>query len=353
MSLGCKDLKEDKMFQTLNEIAELTHEPFRKIKNELDSDKAKRFGVTVEDLRPWHYADPFFQQPPPHGKIDMNQFYANVDIENMMIKTYDSIEMDIRDILERSDLYPKDKKCQHAYCTFIDREAKDVRILCNIDQTESWVSTTLHEFGHAVYDKYIDDNLPFLLIDTPHTLSTEAIAMMMDNLSKNPKWLTDVIGINSSDIANVNQELKQEELLSHFVFVRWGLVMVNFERELYKNPDQDLNTLWWDYVEKYQYITRPENRNAPDWAAKIHLALCPVYYQNYLYGELVSAQLQHYIRNNVGNGQLFNNPELGSYLKEKYFSTGAQYDWNTTLKNATGHDLDPKYFIKHSLLIEI
>ena len=40
---------------------------------------------------------------------------------------------------------------------------------------------------------------------------------------------------------------------------------------MYGNPDQDLNKLWWDLVEKYQEIRRPEGRDAPDYAAKIHI----------------------------------------------------------------------------------
>ena len=36
---------------------------------------------------------------------------------------------------------------------------------------------------------------------------------------------------------------------------------------------------------------RPDGRHAPDWAPKIHLAAAPVYYQNYLYGELFASQL--------------------------------------------------------------
>ena len=353
MALSHKDLDEKKMFHTLDRLAQLSDEPFRQLKEKMDNDLAQKFGISAQDMRPWHYADPFFQQPPPHKTLDVDQFYEHVDIEQLMIDTYDSIDMDIRDILEKSDLYPKDKKCQHAYCTFIDREAKDVRILCNIAPNEQWTSTTLHEFGHAVYDKYIDSDLPYILIDTPHTLSTEAIAMMMDTLSKNPKWLTDFVKIDSEKITPIHDTLIQQERLTQFVFIRWGLVMVNFERELYKNPDQDLNKLWWDYVEKYQYVTRPENRDKPDWAAKIHLALCPVYYQNYIYGELVSAQLQDHIKKQVGNGELFGNKDLGTYLKDKYFASGAKYDWNETLKNATGAKLDPKHFVEHSLGISL
>ena len=32
--------------------------------------------------------------------------------------------------------------------------------------------------------------------------------------------------------------------LGMLIFVRWVLVVVNFERAMYQNPDRDLNTLW-------------------------------------------------------------------------------------------------------------
>ena len=67
--------------------------------------------------------------------------------------------------------------------------------------------------------------------------------------------------------------------------------MTHFERQLYADPDADLDTLWWDLVERYQQVRRPDGRHAPDWASKIHLAAAPVYYQNYLYGELFASQL--------------------------------------------------------------
>ena len=38
-------------------------------------------------------------------------------------------------------------------------------------------------------------------------------------------------------------------------------------------------------------LRRQVARPAPDWAAKIHLTVAPVYYQNYLYGELFASQL--------------------------------------------------------------
>ena len=44
------------------------------------------------------------------------------------------------------------------------------------------------------------------------------------------------------------------------IFSRWCQVMLRFEKSMYENPDQDLNKLWWDLVEKYQMVKRPPNR---------------------------------------------------------------------------------------------
>ena len=60
-------------------------------------------------------------------------------------------------------------------------------------------------------------------------------------------------------------KLRRNPLL---VFSRYCQVMFRFEKSMYENPDQDLNKLWWDLVEKYQEIKRPEGRNEPDFASK-------------------------------------------------------------------------------------
>jgi len=75
------------------------------------------------------------------------------------------------------------------------------------------------------------------------------------------------------------------------IFSRWAQVMMRFERAMYRDPDQDLNKLWWDLVEEYQFVKRPPGRNAPDWAAKIHIAQYPCYYHNYMFGGLAASQI--------------------------------------------------------------
>src|SRR5207244_10824709 len=86
------------------------------------------------------------------------------------------------------------------------------------------------------------------------------------------------------------------------VFSRWCQVMLRFEKGMYENPDQDLNKLWWDIVERYQMLRRPPGRNAPDYGSKIHIISAPVYYHNYMMGEMFASQLHHAIARELFKG---------------------------------------------------
>ena len=109
------------------------------------------------------------------------------------------------------------------------------------------------------------------------------------------------------------------------IATRWIITFVFFEKELYENPEQDLNTLWWKIVSEIQLVTPPDVTNHPDWAAKIHFTLAPVYYQNYLLGELMAAQLQRHIETKIS-------PE--------FFTK----DWNEKISRVTGEKLNPAHF---------
>jgi peptidyl-dipeptidase A len=140
--------------------------------------------------------------------------------------------------------------------------------------------------------------------------------------------------------------------LQQLVFSRWVQVMYRFEKSMYENPDQDLNKLWWDLVEKYQLLKKPEGRNEPDWASKIHIATFPCYYHNYLLGELLGSQLFYYMTKNILKSEDYktqsfvNKPEIGKYLIDKVFMPGSRYKWNDMIEKATGEKLTPKYYAK-------
>jgi len=125
---------------------------------------------------------------------------------------------------------------------------------------------------------------------------------------------------------------------SLLAFVRWCLTIGHFEQQFYADPEQDLNRLWWDLEEQYQLIPRPEDRDAADWAAKVHVATAPVYYHKYLYGRLFAAQLSRKMEAELG-GWWTGRPHSGDYVKRELFMPGARYPWPELVERVTGERL--------------
>jgi len=336
LALSTGELDEDRLFATLADVDRATAAPFADWKRALDASLAARFGCDADDLRPWHLDDPFFQDPPAAGAIALDHLFTDADIEALTLRTYDGLALDLRPVLERSDLYAREGKSQHAFCIDIDREG-DVRVLCNVEPSERWMETMLHEFGHASYDRGYDRDLPWLLRAAAHPLTTEGIAMLFGRQVRDPAWLVDVAGIAESTVNELAPALSAARRAGLLVFARWVLVMTTFERQLYADPDSDLDTFWWDLVERYQLVRRPDEREAPDWAAKIHLAAAPVYYQNYLYGELFASQLDATLRDRAGG--LIDRRQAGALLGDDVFSPGASLRWDDLVERATGEPL--------------
>lgn len=345
MSLEFNEQNEDEILELFNKLDELTKPVFKKLKDELDNTLAERYKIKKLELRPWHYHDRFFQEDPKVFQVKLDHYYKSKDVAKIAHDFYKSIGLDVSDILKKSDLYEKPGKNQHAYCIAIDREG-DIRILQNIKDDEKWMSTTLHELGHANYDKYINRQLPFFLRTHAHILCTEAIAMLFGRLSSNADWMKDALMINTEEIDIVTRKILQLKLL---VFSRWCQVMLHFEKNLYENPAQDLNRLWWTLVKDYQLLNDPE-RNKPDWATKIHICTVPVYYHNYMMGELFASQIHHKIKELLKKDNYhfsyYNMSEIGSFLKENIFVHGAKYIWKDLIEKATGEQLNPKYFVE-------
>jgi peptidyl-dipeptidase A len=211
------------------------------------------------------------------------------------------------------------------------------------------METMLHEFGHANYSYYHSKDLPWSLKTAAHIFTTEAVAMFFGRLSTNPDWIQAMTGIKDKDKESIRLTCSKQEQFRQLVFSRFVQVMYRFEKSMYANPDQDLNKLWWDLVEKYQLIKRPENRNLPDWATKIHIATSPCYYHNYLLGELLASQFRYTLIKELGSKNpdqesFVGNPKMGKFFVNKVFAPGARYKWNDMIERATGEKLTPKYY---------
>lgn len=342
MSLDLQELDPDWLFTLLGELETSTDDQFKKWKGELDDRLTSRFGV--RRLLPWHYADPFFQQLPPDGRIDLDDLFGDADASVLAERTFAGWGIDIGNVLRASDLLPREGKCQHAFCLDVDRSGDDVRILANVVPGERWIEVMLHESGHAAYDVSIEPSLPYSVRRAAHTFVTEAIAILSGRLLRDPVWLTTVAERESGAVEPLREQLRAANATQSLLFARWGLVMTYFERDLYADPEGDLDQRWYDLVERFQGIPPPPRRarRAGQWASKIHLAVAPVYYHNYLLGELLASQLRTTAEKECG--EFVGNPRVGELLVERVFRAGSLLRWDALVEEATGTSLSAEDF---------
>ena len=132
-----------------------------------------------EPLQPWDYADAFFQDA-PHGAGRPARGGARArSTRSTVARAYfGALGDDVDGVLERSDLYPRDGKNQHAFCIRHRppprrARARELRAGRALARRRCCTSS-----GTRVYDLAIDRDLPWLLRQPAHTFTTEAIAML-------------------------------------------------------------------------------------------------------------------------------------------------------------------------------
>jgi peptidyl-dipeptidase A len=343
MQLDLQEVDAAWLLKTLDDLAKKSDAAYLKLVDEIEETQAKDFGVKRSALGPWAWSEPFGQEDPLNTQ-EIDELVSGVDISKAGLDFYRGMGIDVSPILTRSDMYERQGKNQHAFCINIDRKG-DVRTLNNVKDSMKWLETVLHELGHAIYEMGFDSQLPWLLREPPHMIPTEAMALLAGRQAYRYDSLGPLIGAKRDQEAlrkKADLSLCRREL----IFSRWVLVMTAFESELYRNPTQDLNALWWNLVEKYQKIRIPKNRQGKwDWATKYHIGLAPVYYFSYLLGEMFASSIQESLKKETGSANL-TSKKAGQFLNEKLFYPGNRMNWSELVAHVTGKPLNGDAWIR-------
>ncbi len=339
MQLYLQEVDEKWLFKTLDALAKESDPAYLETLRLIEEAQLKRFHVA--DLGPPAWGDPFCQEDPLETR-ELDLLVDGVDISGASQNFYQKMGVDVDSILKRSDMYEREGKNQHAFCINIDREG-DVRTLNNVKSSIKWLETVLHELGHAIYELGFDQQLPWLLREPPHMITTEAMALIAGRQAYRYDALRHLVGGSKEAILQkADQSLKRRQL----IFSRWVLVMTYFESELYRNPSQDLNRLWWQLVERFQKIKTPAGREKKwDWAAKYHIGLAPVYYFSYLLGEMFASAIEETLKQKTGSQDL-TSWQAGRFLQEKLFAPGNSLSWSALIENVTSKPLSGDAWIK-------
>ncbi len=344
--LDVKDQNPDRIALLLDEIEQKTRNPFFEAKAIIDQMLAKRFHISESGLRPWHYNEDRASYLPKRFTMQMDSLFTGIDPIKKAAQFFEGIGLPIQDVIDNSDLKYHPQKSSATSMINIDFK-NDIRLISSVQKTHEGMSRMMHLGGHASHYKSISDDVPYLL-KTPSLIIGEGIAGFFESLATNVDWLKDEVAMDNQQqnvYVVVCRHLQQVDRLFR---CRKLSVMANFEREIYRNPEQNLDSLWQQLNLKYLGIHFIDKENSGFWAAnKFNTSLsCTIH--NSILADVFSVQLQHAIKNRVlreTNGVYSRNKAVGRYLVENLYRYGNQLSWEQLIVKATGEPLNPDYFV--------
>lgn len=325
---------EEELFALLDDLDKKSSKIYEKEMQQIDKKVCDNFGITPEEIRPWHYG---FRS---EGNIykEADEYFTKDNLVPIATEMYTKMGWPIDKMPITMDLFPRDNKNGHGFCFQIEA-GKDARILANLDDDISSMETLLHESGHAVYDIGLSTKLPYLDRNPASSVMTEAVAMLMESLPERE-------GIYAKQIdmpKELNDKLENKRLTGLASFVKSYIFYSNFEKQLYENPDQDIKKLWFDLKQKYEGDNPPDELNN-EWATVPHFLTHPGYLQNYLRAEVMAAQIYDAAHEQLGN--LSETTQTAKFFQENIFKYGSSKSEDEIMKIATGKSLSAEAFCK-------
>lgn len=303
---------------------------YLKLKERIDLGIMHQYGIRSNEIRPWHYQHPYLQFHEQDHSLNPSINWRKVQPKLTLYFKQRGVE--VAPLINKAELSPQISKSQASFCLHLDRKG-DIRISCHLGQDVKGYTVLMHELGHGIYEQNLGTGLSFVLRQPPHPFLSEAIALLMERITATPDGLTIFTNLSSYvEVPSLSERFTDNLLLKLY----WTMTLMEFEKQLYHNPDQNLNKLWWEIVEEIQRVRRPDNVDYPCWAAKSHLSTLPVYYHNYLLGELAASQIQSTLTEAYGD---WTSIEAITHLKTRLFTWGASKSWSELIVYCTGREL--------------
>ena len=245
----------------------------------------------------------------------------------------------------------------------------DVRITTHYNrQIDSSMFSVIHETGHALYELGIRDALTQTPVGQGTSMGMhECQSRFFENILGRSRafWepiygkvaemfgppLTDtplddfLAAVNKTVPGLIRTEADELSYALH-VMVRYELekLMVEDEVEIEKLPE-----LWNQKYEEYLSV-RPKN-DAEGILQDIHWSQGSIgYFPSYALGSAFGAQLYHQMEKELPVEELLRQGRLGEirdYLREKIHQYGKLKSSRELLKEVTGEDFTPKYYIEY------
>ena len=240
---------------------------------------AARFGCPAAELAPWHYADPFFQEVPVEGGVDLDPLLAGGTSSRC---SRADLRRDSGSRRGASSIAATSSRATASAST-PSASTSTGRATSGCSRTSSRAVLARHDAARArsrdVRPAASTPRSPGCFA-TATSVVTEGIAILMGRLAGDAEWLERVArrrpGVGRRDRCRSPRSPCRRAARLHPLGSRDDeLRALALRRSGVRSRRR-----WWELVERYQLVSAPAGRCSPDWAAKIHVACAPVYYHS-------------------------------------------------------------------------
>ncbi|GBE30052.1 hypothetical protein BMS3Bbin04_01078 [bacterium BMS3Bbin04] len=351
MHMELQEINETRMFSALSAFTAATEEPFRRMKAQLDRMLSDKFHVDAINLKPWYCSDPYFAKVPKVFETNVDSLYAERDPMEWAPKYFDGLGLPLERILKEDTIT---RTSAHPKWEFTDMDgAGDLRLLVSPAPNKDGAEEMLRVLGKASYVARIDKHLPMTLRRPAHPSMLEAVGRFFARRATDFEWMLNMFEMRGSQVRGLDKAMPIELRYQRIIEGRWRMVLVHFERGLYRDPDQNQQNRWWDLIERFQLLRRPPDRaDMADWVMHPTLLLNPVQSHNYIIAEWHASQFATAMKKQLGLEEpvlWMDDARIGEWFKERIFKHGAMWEYNELISTATGGSSRPDDFVSQFL----
>jgi carboxypeptidase Taq len=302
--------------------------------------------------------------------ISDERFPMKHELEKMK---YDKDAMENFNLLILEKLgYPKDRGRLDisAHPFTIHMGLDDVRITTRYEgfDFKRTLFSTIHEFGHALYELQIDPNLRMTPIGTGVSLGLhESQSRFWENIIGRSREFVEGIYDHIRRHLEFLNKFTVDDLYKYFNTVRPSFIRTEADEVTYnfhillrfkiekmmiagEISAGDIPELWDDEMERLLGI-RPESYSE-GLLQDIHWSMGSMgYFPTYTIGTIVATQIKSHIVKDLKNFSSMVHElkfdDIREYLKEKIHKWGSTFAPKELLKRSFGEEMDAKHFLKY------
>ena len=217
--------------------------------------------------------------------------------------------------------------------TFPVRPGFEARLLTNPFPGSNFYETLFHEYGHALNFALMRPGLPPRFLQGDETPLGEGLAETLGHLAYDHYWLERAAGV-PAERARVLERVGKLQLL---LWIRRSIATNAYvEISQYLDPAVNRDSLFAVTYRRFVGVALPEGSY---FSTRDMFATGPLYFQSYLYANMIAAQLREAMRKEFGVDDLTREPRVAGWLTEHFFAMGAAVPWPEKIRRATGRPL--------------